>query len=117
MAQVRDGRDRTRGRVVSESSSEQSPLCLSPDAQKRVRNRLRRLGGQVSGVERMIAEQRSCEEILAQIASLKQAASGLAGELLQEHIGQCVRSSLEAGDERQALDGIRGAVRSVLRNS
>lgn len=102
---------------MSESSSEQRPLCLSTEAQVRVRHRLRRLGGQVSGVERMIQEQRSCEEILAQIASLKQAASGLAGDLLQEHIGQCVRSSLETGDERQALDDVRGAVRSVLRNS
>jgi DNA-binding FrmR family transcriptional regulator len=63
----------------------------------------------------MIGEERGCEEILPQIASIRQAANGLAGELLQAHIGQCVRSSMEAGDEEHAMEQIQGVVRGVLK--
>ena len=93
------------------------PLCLDAETQRRVQHRLRRLGGQVGGIERMIDEQRGCEEILTQIASLKQAANGLAAALLQAHVQACVRASLQAGDEDQAIDQIEGAVKSVLRHT
>jgi DNA-binding FrmR family transcriptional regulator len=95
----------------------EAALCLDAEARRRVEHRLNRLAGQVEGIRRMIAEDRGCEQILPQIASLKQAANGLAGELLQAHIGQCVRSSVEAGDEDRVIEQIQGAVRSVLRHT
>ena len=102
---------------MADKTGEARPLCLDAGTQEKVRKRLRRLGGQVAGIERMIEEQRSCDDVLMQIASLKQAANGLAAALLQAHIGECVRASLAAGDERQAVDTIQGAVRSVLKHS
>jgi DNA-binding FrmR family transcriptional regulator len=90
-------------------------LCLDTNTRRRVEHRLNRLAGQVEGIHRMIEEERGCEEILPQIASIRQAANGLAGELLQAHIGQCVRSSMEAGDEEQAVEQIQGVVKGVLK--
>ena len=91
--------------------------CLDADTRRRVEHRVNRLAGQVEGIRRMIEEERGCEEILPQIASIKQAANGLAGELLQAHIGECVRRSVEAGDEEQAIEQIQGVVRGVLKHT
>ena len=90
-------------------------FCLDADTRRRVEHRLNRLAGQVEGIRRMLDEQRGCEEILPQVASIRQAASGLAGELLQAHIGACVRRSVEAGDEEQAVEQIQGVVKGVLK--
>ena len=92
-------------------------LCLDADARRRVEHRLNRLAGQVEGVRRMIEQERGCEEILPQIASIRQAANGLAGEVLQAHIGECVRRSIEAGDEEQAIEQIQGVVKGVLKHT
>jgi DNA-binding FrmR family transcriptional regulator len=47
-------------------------VYLEEEAERRIRNRLRRLNGQVSGIERMLEEHKSCDDILVQIAALKQ---------------------------------------------
>lgn len=102
--------------MAKESGKEQR-VCLTGEPRTRIEHRLNRIAGQVAGIRRMIEEERSCEQILPQIASIRQAVNGLAGELLQAHIGQCVRSSVEAGDEDQAIEQIQGAVRSVLKHT
>ena len=100
---------------MAEERDATEALCLDADTRRRVEHRINRLAGQVEGIRRMIGEERGCEEILPQIASIRQAANGLAGELLQAHIGQCVRRSVEAGDEEQAIEQIQGVVKGVLK--
>lgn len=102
--------------MASDRSAEQT-LCLDADIRRRVEHRLNRLAGQIEGIRRMIEKERGCEEILPQVASIKQAANGLAAELLQAHIGQCVRRSVEAGDEDQVIQQIQEAVKSVLKHT
>lgn len=92
-------------------------LCLDPATEKRVRARVNRLAGQVAGVGRMLEDGRRCEEILVQIASFKQAANGLAAELLQAHIQQCVHRSRKAGEDHTVVERIQGAVKSVLKHT
>ena len=102
---------------MNQQRDEETPLCLDADTRRRVEHRLNRLAGQVEGIRRMIHEERGCEEILPQVASIRQAANGLAGELLQAHIGQCVRRSMEAGADEQAIEQIQGVVKSVLKHA
>jgi DNA-binding FrmR family transcriptional regulator len=97
--------------------ADERPLCLDADTRRRVEHRLNRLAGQVEGIRRMIGEDRGCAQILPQIASIKQAVNGLAGELLQAHIGQKVRRSVEAGDQEQVIDDIQDVVKSVLKHT
>lgn len=87
------------------------------DAIRRIRVRLRRIAGQVSGIDRMVEEQRSCQAILTQVASVKQALNGLAAELLQAHLEGCVRDLIEDRDHKGALESARDVVRSALRQS
>lgn len=93
------------------------PPCRSPQVTRAIEYRLRRLKGQASGIERMLREQRSCDEVLTQIAALKQAGNGLAAELLAAHIACCLGSGGADSDDEDAIEGIRLAVRSVLKHA
>lgn len=92
-------------------------VYLEEDAEKRIRNRLRRLNGQVSGIERMVQEHKRCDDILVQIAALKQAVNGVAAELLQAHMETCVMSCVESGQGREALDSLKIALSRVLKHA
>ena len=63
---------------------------LDPDAQQRVTLRLRRIEGQVRGLERMVSERRLCVELLTQIAAVQSALKGVGDEILHYHVHRCV---------------------------
>ena len=62
-------------------------------------SRLRRIKGQLEGVERMIEEGRYCPDILVQTRAVSAAVRALEAALLQRHINHCVRDALLSGDE------------------
>jgi DNA-binding FrmR family transcriptional regulator len=92
-------------------------VYLSEEAGKRIRNRLRRLSGQASGIERMLAEHKSCDDILVQVAALKQAVNGVAADLLQAHMETCVMACVERGEGKEALESLKGALSRVLKHA
>src|SRR2546430_11020379 len=61
-----------------------------------VLKRLRRIEGQVRGVQRMVDEDAYCIDILTQISAATRALESVALELLDDHLGHCVRDSVEA---------------------
>jgi CsoR family transcriptional regulator, copper-sensing transcriptional repressor len=52
-------------------------------------NRLRRIEGQIRGLQRMVEEDRCCPEVIAQIASVQQALRGVGRTLVRKHLAQC----------------------------
>ena len=60
--------------------------------------RLNRIAGQVSGVARMVAEDRYCMDILTQVQAIKAALARAEAEILRDHAAHCVRDAIEAGD-------------------
>jgi len=74
---------------------------LSEQTQKEMLTRLRRIEGQARGVQRMIAENRDCVEILNQLASLRSAAYSASVALTEHYAVQCVRDARyhESSDE------------------
>jgi DNA-binding FrmR family transcriptional regulator len=67
------------------------------DEKDRYIKRLRRIEGQVRGLQAMVAEDRYCIDILTQVAAATKALQSVAVELLDEHIGHCVREAIETG--------------------
>jgi DNA-binding FrmR family transcriptional regulator len=59
-------------------------------ARKQVTARVNRIAGQVSGIQRMIADDRYCVDILNQIAAARSALDSLGIELLSSHLESCV---------------------------
>ena len=64
-------------------------------------NRLHRIEGQVRGIERMVAEDRYCIDILTQISAVNTALESLAFRLLDQHVRHCVAGAMASGDEEQ----------------
>jgi Uncharacterized protein conserved in bacteria len=62
-----------------------------------VRTRLRRIEGQVRGLQRMVDEDAYCIDILTQISSANRALQAVALELLDAHLEHCVRDAIDGG--------------------
>lgn len=77
--------------------------------------RLRRVEGQVRGVERMVAEDRYCIDVVTQITAIQAALDKVALGLLEDHAGHCIIGGDPAlADERTAE--LMGAVKRLLRH-
>jgi DNA-binding FrmR family transcriptional regulator len=63
----------------------------------RVHNRLRRIEGQVRGLQQMVEEERYCADILAQMASVQAALRASGRALLENHLRHCARHAFERG--------------------
>jgi DNA-binding FrmR family transcriptional regulator len=84
------------------------------DRKQAVLARLRRIEGQVRGLERMIEQDTYCIDVLTQIAAATKALQGVALELLDDHLTHCVADALaEAG--RDADDKIAEASAAIAR--
>ena len=90
-------------------------VYLDPQVERRILNRLRRIEGQVRGVQRLIAEHHSCDDTLIQLGAVKQAINGVAVELLEGHMDTCVADAVEKGHGPKALARLKAAVAHVLR--
>ena len=62
-------------------------------------NRIRRIKGQLEGIERMILEGRYCPDILIQTRAVSSAVRGLEGRLLERHLEHCVANAFEQADD------------------
>ena len=79
--------------------------------------RLRKIEGQVRGLQKMIENDTWCPDVVTQVASVTRALQEVAVGLLSDHIGHCVANAVrtsEASGER-ALDEITGTIRQVIR--
>ena len=91
--------------------SEQNPGYI--DNKEQVLNRLRRISGQVGGLERMVDEERYCIDILTQVSAVQAALDKVALSLLDDHARHCVVGATE--DNRDAMtEEMMGAVGRLI---
>lgn len=76
--------------------------------------RLRRIEGQVRGLQRMIDEDQYCIDILTQVAAATKALQSVAIGLLEEHLGHCVAQAVAEGGDA-ASDKVREASEAIAR--
>ena len=62
-----------------------------------IERRLRRIEGQVRGLQRMVGEDAYCIDVLTQISAATHALQSVAIELLDDHLGHCVREAIASG--------------------
>ena len=86
------------------------------DNKDKVRNRLRRIAGQVGGLERMVDDDRYCIDILTQISAVQAAIDRVALELLDDHTRHCVVGAGTAELREQRTEEMMGAVGRLLRS-
>jgi DNA-binding FrmR family transcriptional regulator len=81
------------------------------DDKEAVLRRLRRIEGQVRGLQRMVEEERYCIDILTQVSAATAALERVAMVLVSDHVRHCVRTG---GDER--VDELMKAVERLVRS-
>jgi DNA-binding FrmR family transcriptional regulator len=74
-------------------------VAVDPDIKARNLTRLRRIEGQVRGLQKMVEEDRYCADVLTQISSVHEALRSVAKELLRNHLKHCATSAIRAGDD------------------
>lgn len=77
--------------------------------------RLRRIEGQVRGLQRMVSEDKYCIDILTQVSSVTSALRGVAVGLLDEHMRHCVMDAAAQGDESKVTEAT-AAIERLIRS-
>ena len=77
---------------------ERKAADVDPEAKTRNLKRLRRIEGQVRGLQRMVEEDRYCADIMTQISSVHEALRGVGRELMRNHLRHCAASAIRAGE-------------------
>jgi DNA-binding FrmR family transcriptional regulator len=77
--------------------------------------RLNRIGGQVDGISRMIAEDRYCIDIVTQIAAVRSALDALGLKLLHDHAHGCVQQAVRSGSGDEAIEELMKVVQRFTR--
>ena len=120
---VRPGAPEARGLTGDEAGLETDTEI--PDADSTFRHsysrdqatlirRLRRIEGQVRGIERMIERREYCVDILQQTAALRAAVDSVALLILEDHVQGCVRTAAEQGNADQYIEEVLDVVRRAL---
>jgi DNA-binding FrmR family transcriptional regulator len=80
---------------------ERKAVSVDPDIKHSNLTRLRRIEGQIRGLQKMVEEERYCADIVAQIASVQEALRGVARGLLKNHLRHCATEAIQSGDEKR----------------
>jgi DNA-binding FrmR family transcriptional regulator len=84
------------------------------DDKEQVQKRLRRIEGQVRGLQRMVEEDRYCVDILDQVSAATRALQAVALQLLEDHLTHCVADAAASGGET-ATQKINEASEAIAR--
>ncbi len=78
---------------------------VDPEIKASNLRRLRRIEGQIRGLQRMVEEDRYCADILTQVSSAQEALRAVARALMRNHLTNCAAHAIRAGstEERQAM--------------
>ena len=77
-------------------------VAVDPEIKDKNLKRLRRIEGQVRGLQKMVEEDRYCPDILTQISSVQEALRAVGRELMRNHLKHCATRALRSGDGEAA---------------
>lgn len=99
--------------VLDEESSERAPcacavssfgrkaVAVDPEIKQSNLNRLRRIEGQVRGLQKMVTDERYCADIVGQIASVQEALRSVSRAVMQNHLCHCATEAIRRGNDSQ----------------
>jgi CsoR family transcriptional regulator, copper-sensing transcriptional repressor len=75
---------------------------VDPQLKEANRNRLRRIEGQIRGLQKMVEDDRYCADIITQVASVQEALRGVARNLMRNHLHHCAAKALRSSKKEDA---------------
>src|ERR1700751_5181246 len=76
-------------------------IAVDPSLKDSNQKRLRRIEGQVRGLQKMVADDRYCADIIVQIASVQEALRGVARNLMKNNLQHCAAKALSSGKPKE----------------
>jgi DNA-binding FrmR family transcriptional regulator len=76
-------------------------ISVDPELKAANQNRLRRIEGQIRGLQKMVEEDRYCADIITQVASVQEALRGVARNLMKNHLHHCAAKALQSGKKAE----------------
>ena len=90
--------------AVTAAKSGRKAHGVDPEIKARNLTRLRRIEGQVRGVQKMVEEDRYCADILTQTSAIQEALRAVGRELLRNHLKNCAATAIAKGsDEAESM--------------
>jgi DNA-binding FrmR family transcriptional regulator len=86
------------------AAPDRKAVAVDPAIKERNLKRLRRIEGQIRGLQRMVEDDRYCADIMMQIASSQEAQRSVGRELMRNHLRHCAAAAIRAGEtEAEAM--------------
>ena len=82
----------------------------------KIEARLRRIEGQVRGIQKMVDEDRYCIDVLTQVNATRAALEGVALRLLADHTEHCVMDAIRSGGGTKKVKELNDAVERLVRS-
>ena len=79
-----------------------------------VQTRLRRIEGQLRGIQKMVEDDRYCIDVLTQVSAVKAALDRVALVLLHDHVESCVADAIRSGDSAERVQELTDTVGRFL---
>jgi DNA-binding FrmR family transcriptional regulator len=92
-------------------------VAVDPEIKRAVQTRLRRIEGQVRGLQKMVDEERYCADVLTQVSSVQEALRGVSRSLLHNHLKHCAAEAIRSDDAARADAMYEELVELVFRSS
>ncbi len=116
--------DMTEGNNISEENSESRNRCQCPlekrtkerseKERKELMNRLKRIEGQIRGIQRMLENNAYCTDVMVQVSAVNSALNGFNKLLLENHLHTCVAENIRRGND-DIIDELALLLRKLMR--
>jgi DNA-binding FrmR family transcriptional regulator len=108
----------TRGYIISLYPYTVSEVTMDEnktESKEDILKRLRRIEGQVKGIQKMIEEDKSCADILTQVAAVRAAINKAGSLILEKHSIACIENAASSEDRKQVLSNLTRIMQSFMR--
>ena len=87
------------------------------ESKENILKRLKRIEGQVKGIQKMIEEEKYCVDILTQVAAVRAAINKVGSLILEKHSMTCIQNAVSSEDKERALNELAKTMQSFMKFS
>lgn len=88
--------------MTETTTHDRHAAAVEPEIKDAALARLKKIEGQIRGLQRMVEEERYCADVLTQIASVHEALRGVGKLMMRNHLQHCITGALRSGDAVEA---------------
>lgn len=79
-------------------------------------NRLKKIEGQVKGIQRMIEEDKCCTDVMIQISAIRSAINKVGGMMIEKYVTECMQQGLQVSLEKGEIDeNVKSVIETIVK--